>query len=536
MHALPRVFGHNAQVPMSHTRALEVASHGLTMPLFGIGESAGLNSVNLNFPELVKTLRDRSFEQPRKRAIQDRTDIGRTKACALFIDGLYQAYCSNVPDAAVAFPLSPRNYGTSKPFVIKSHTYENIRAAYEALISLGWVTHSKGYKRPDDYSQPTSVAPTGYLLECFKSSKPRWRRSIFTADPIIVRDKKKKSKQHQKIVPPDTSQVHLAREQLHQINQLLGDQAICLALPNSGLKKLALEMAGSQYSYAVGSGSRVSRARLLNFAQVGLRRIFAKGCMDRGGRMYGAWWQTIPKDYRRFVTINGRPTVEVDFSEIHPTMLYCLAGQAAPPNIYDLGIRNPGEPPYDPKVEPHKSRRKIIKTFVCALINDERGVYRLTDLDAMELGMSHEQLKKAVMEKHPVIAQSFRTDIGLYLQFLDSQIAAGVMVRLMEQRIVALPVHDSFLVQEEFEPELITAMRQEFAAVMQTDAQLKETELPIDAFAELGRDGNLSRIADAHKDAFHDEYVLSWQQQHQSPAHTNLSRFPPFRFPDGELT
>ena len=535
MHAKTSADNHNAQVPMSQARALEVASHGLTMPLFGIGESAGLNSVNLNFPELVQTLRDRSFDQPRKRSIQDRTDIGRTKACVLFIDGLYQAYCSSVLDAAIALPLSQRNYGTTKPFVIKSHTYENIRAAYEALISLGWVTYSKGFKRPDDYSQPTSVAPTGYLLECFKSSKPRWRRSIYTADPIIVRNKKKRSKQHQKIVPPDTSQVHLAREQLHQINQLLGDQAICLSLPNAGLKELALEMAGSQYSYSVGAGQSVSRARLLNFAQVGLRRIFAKGRMDRGGRMYGAWWQTVPKDYRRFVTINGRPTVEVDFSEIHPTMLYCLAGQAAPPNIYDLGIRKPGEPPYDPKVEPHKSRRKIIKTFVCALINDERGVYRLSDVDAMELGMSHEELKKAVEEKHPVIAQSFRTDVGLYLQFLDSQIAAGVMVRLMEQRIVALPVHDSFLVQEEFEPELIFAMREEFKAVMQADAQLKETELPIDAFEQLGRDGNFILMAEAHKGAFHDEYVLSWQKQHPSPAHTNLSRFPPFRFSDGEL-
>jgi hypothetical protein len=59
MHALPRVFGHNAQVPMSQPRALEVASRGLTMPLFGIGESGNTDSVNINFPELVKTLRER---------------------------------------------------------------------------------------------------------------------------------------------------------------------------------------------------------------------------------------------------------------------------------------------------------------------------------------------------------------------------------------------------------------------------------------------------------------------------------------------
>ncbi len=69
----------------------------------------------------------------------------------------------------------------------------------------------------------------------------------------------------------------------------------------------------------------------------------------------------------------------------------------------------------------------------------------------------------------------------------------------------------------------ITAMRQEFQAVMKAEAQLKDTELHIDAFAQLGSNGNLRRMTDALKGALHSKYVLSLQKQPPSPAHTNLS-------------
>ena len=38
--------------------------------------------------------------------------------------------------------------------------------------------------------------------------------------------------------------------------------------------------------------------------------------------MYGAWWITVPKALRRKITINGKPTVELDFSGCAIRMLY----------------------------------------------------------------------------------------------------------------------------------------------------------------------------------------------------------------------
>ena len=109
------------------------------------------------------------------------------------------------------------------------------------------------------------------------------------------------------------------------------------------------------------------------------------------------------------------------------------------------------------------------------------------------------------------------------------------MLELMTQNIVVLPVHDSFLVQAEFEPELVAAMRQAFAAQMNAQAQLKDAEMPQDAFQPLGRSRNLDRLVEAHRQSFHHLYVQSWRHQHPQPLHPNLSYFPPYRFPDGEL-
>jgi hypothetical protein len=508
--------------------AKRVASHGPSMPLFRIGVPE-----QSQFSDLVDQLLVHSFElENRQKVIREKTLIARRMTCVLFIEGLHQAFASQVPDTAVAFPHSQRFYGKEGTHSIYKYTYRNVDACYQALLDLGWVSYCKGFLYQSDLGQPTTIAPDGMLLQRFSETKSHWKRVSFTNDPIIVRIKHKASGSRQVVESPDTPEVHLMRQQMHQMNDFLCDQAIHLKLPNGRLKALAVKMASTSYSCEIGAGRRRTRARILNFTQVGLRRIFSKGQMDRGGRLFGGWWQTIPKDYRRYVTINGRPTVEVDFSEMHPSMLYILDGQRPPQNIYDLGIIYPNEQPYDPDLQPHKARRKTIKRFLNALINDEREQHRLSKTGSRQLKLSHEQLKELVLTKHPVIAKAVGTDTGSYLQYLDSRIACGVMLRLMDQGIVALPVHDSFLVQREFESELITAMQAEFIAVMGASGSLKETEHPIDGFEMLQKRRDLNSLMKAFRDSAHDRYVRSWRSQNLEPKHQNLSFYPPYRFPD----
>jgi hypothetical protein len=60
-----------------------------------------------------------------------------------------------------------------------------------------------------------------------------------------------------------------------------------------------------------------------------LRRIFARGSFKLGGRAYG-WYQNIPKEWRKRITINGSATAELDFRAMHLSMLYNEANTLMP--------------------------------------------------------------------------------------------------------------------------------------------------------------------------------------------------------------
>ena len=64
----------------------------------------------------------------------------------------------------------------------------------------------------------------------------------------------------------------------------------------------------------------------LGAAQSDLHRVFNRSSFNLGGRLYGAWWENIPKELRQCITINGNPTIELDFPHLHPTLLYIEAG------------------------------------------------------------------------------------------------------------------------------------------------------------------------------------------------------------------
>ena len=53
-----------------------------------------------------------------------------------------------------------------------------------------------------------------------------------------------------------------------------------------------------------------------------LRRIFNNGSLEQGGRFYYGWWQSIPSEYRQYISLNGDYVVELDYSSIHIHLLY----------------------------------------------------------------------------------------------------------------------------------------------------------------------------------------------------------------------
>ncbi|MBU26174.1 MAG: hypothetical protein CMD99_09130 [Gammaproteobacteria bacterium] len=63
----------------------------------------------------------------------------------------------------------------------------------------------------------------------------------------------------------------------------------------------------------------------LDLTQRYLKRVLNNSSLEQGGRFYGAWWQSIPSEYRPLISLNGDYVVELDYSTIHIHLLYALS-------------------------------------------------------------------------------------------------------------------------------------------------------------------------------------------------------------------
>ena len=191
-------------------------------------------------------------------------------------------------------------------------------------------------------------------------------------------------------------------------------------------------------------GCRLYRPELI---QTDLYRQFNNGSFEQGGRMYGGWWINTPKALRRKITINGQPTVELDFSGCAIRMLYherCLECHGDPYRLEDIAA-------YEAKAGlPPGHFREGIKAITQALINDQGGKepekIKLPDGLSFRPRFSRLEVRKMIEGKHAAIADAFGTGAGLRLQRVDSDLALTIIEQLMVNEKVSLPIHDSFLV------------------------------------------------------------------------------------------
>lgn len=174
-----------------------------------------------------------------------------------------------------------------------------------------------------------------------------------------------------------------------------------------------------------------------------MARIF-NGSLERGGRFYGMGtsWQNIPADDRKRIEIDGDDTAELDFKSLHPAMLYAEVGATMPGACYDIA----GWP------------RGLVKVALLTLINARtEAAARMSIAHSDKMALIYPPGKSAIpvaarliadiKRKHSAIAHLFHSDAGARLMNRDSAIAEAVMGEMIGRRgIVALPVHDSFIV------------------------------------------------------------------------------------------
>ena len=153
------------------------------------------------------------------------------------------------------------------------------------------------------------------------------------------------------------------------------------------------------------------------------------------GRLYGGFWESLKKERRAGLRINGEPIADLDYASMFPRLAYAKVGQEPPKgDLYAI-----------PGLE---GQRAAVKIGFSALLSGASEMRRLPEelKAALPEGWTARRFKAAVTAKHPGLVPLFGRDIALDLMFTESRILMAVLRRLMEMDIPALPMHDGIMV------------------------------------------------------------------------------------------
>lgn len=333
-------------------------------------------------------------------------------------------------------------------------TYKQTMAAYDGLIKLGLVVERKGghFDPETGRGDITKFKPSKKLIRLleqmvedpFKSIQPN-----LDDESIVLRDKIGGIRQVVDYV--DTDQTVCMRKNLRRINACLLRHWI------------DLEITDDAYAELQNALIKDTEKSPIDFSKRTLVRIFSKGSFEQGGRFYRGWWQNVPSELRKHITIDSKRSCEYDYSQLNPHMIYFLAGT-------ELGSEDAYGRVYDGE------HREVVKAAFNAMVQASTPLTRKPkDIDLTEFPYSWKELKQAILDAHKPITGWFFHGRGNHLQFIDSCIAENVMLHFVKQDQPVLPVHDSFIMHYAFGEmgELEEQMRRAFFDYFARDIPIK---------------------------------------------------------------
>ena len=170
--------------------------------------------------------------------------------------------------------------------------------------------------------------------------------------------------------------------------------------------------------------------------------------------------QNIPSAYRSVITINGYRTVEADYSQFHPNILY-----------HQKQAKLTGKDAYERILG--SEHRDLSKQIFNACLNSSYETNRPPKgMNISHTGFKWREIKDRLRKAHPQIEDAFFTDQGMRLQFYDSQMAELVMLAFAKDKKPILPVHDSFLVLKDDQQLLLEKMKTAYQQVLGKDIKI----------------------------------------------------------------
>ena len=330
------------------------------------------------------------------------------------------------------------------------------------LVAMGFLKEHKGF-----YGGITGKRTKYELLSPAKDWLNKWQLdsklffSIADKKPIHLKDEKKNRIHLPAERLPETA---LMANNLQQLNLRLKYTFVDLFLTDSELQEMEEDLSSSKEDEEF-------RPAIVDFERKFLHRVFNNSSLHQGGRFYGGWWQTIPKERRLYLSIDNNFVEELDYSGMHVDLLYARRQSICQLNDpYVFGCLT----------DEYRDQTKIIFN---RLINAKK---RPSLIQALERDHSEGKVRlpkgladfdeyiALIEEAHHQIAGSFLTGASVSLQYMDSQIAECVMLRMLDEHsAVCLPIHDSFVVEIGKAKHLEAIMKETFFDFVGSEAQVK---------------------------------------------------------------
>lgn len=182
----------------------------------------------------------------------------------------------------------------------------------------------------------------------------------------------------------------------------------------------------------------------LDLSQREMRRCFITGehgeeRFDRGGRLWGGFWQNIAKERRHHLHIDAQRLADIDFVSMHVRLAYLRAGLTPPDEDLYAGILP----------EALEARyRPAIKVCVSAMLSIEKSFSRRPRglSEPFPDGWSAKDFRGAILHRHAPIVHIFETGVGGFLMRTESDILVDALLAMDKEDIAALPMHDGLMV------------------------------------------------------------------------------------------
>jgi hypothetical protein len=322
-------------------------------------------------------------------------------------------------EIARAVPLRPDFYNLN-----------TMTAAVEILEAAGLIEHWKTAPSPQARHRSRFRATPDLL----RSLELRRANLIFSSGPeIVLRDRN-----GQLLAIPNSRAISRMRRDIEAHNEFLDRIDIRLAHPDAEY---------DERGFLRFRNCRFDPRRRRYY------RVFNRN-FRRGGRWYGPFWQSLPKDVRTGLLINNEATIEEDFRACHLRLLSAMARLQLPLD----------HPTFDPFVGAGVERSAFKTAFNIMLnANTKSAARNAIAAEFSEQGWPspHEfanAAMTAVANRFPSLADFWNSGIGLRLQNIDADICARVQRQFRNAGVPILSVHDSFIVPQKHRLDLTASM------------------------------------------------------------------------------